>query len=40
MGWSFEREEMNGLDKSIEDLKAGHLYHAKDVDELMSQLMR
>ena len=40
MGWSFEREEMNGLDKSIEDLKAGHLHHAKDVDELMSQLMR
>ncbi len=40
MGWSFEHERRSGLDDAIDDLKAGRIHKAKDVDDLMAQLMQ
>ena len=40
MGWSFEHERSSGLDDAIDDLKAGRIHKAKDVDDLMAQLMQ
>lgn len=40
MGWSFEHERRSGLDEAIDDLKAGRIHKAKDVDDLMAQLMQ
>lgn len=40
MGWSFEHERHSELDDAIDDLKAGRIHKAKDVDDLMAQLMQ
>lgn len=40
MGWTVEQEHRNGLDEAIEDLKAGCIHKAKNVDDLMAQLMK
>ena len=40
MGWTFEYERRTGLDETIEDLKAGRVHKAKDVDDLMAQLLK
>ncbi|MDD5871739.1 MAG: hypothetical protein PUC77_09710 [Bacteroidales bacterium] len=40
MGWSFEHERRTELDDAIDDLKAGRIHKAKDVDDLMAQLMQ
>ncbi len=40
MGWTFEHERRTGLDEAIEDLKAGRVHKAKNVDELMAQLLK
>jgi len=39
MGWTFEHERRTELDEAIDDLKAGHVHKAKDVDDLMAQLL-
>lgn len=41
MGWLVRTPEKrsSGLDEAIEDHKAGHVHQAKDVDDLMEQLM-
>ena len=40
MGWSFEHERRTELDDAIDDLKAVRIHKAKDVDDLMAQLMQ
>lgn len=40
MGWTFEHERRTGLDEAIDDLKSGRTHKAKDVDDLMSQLLK
>ncbi|APW33277.1 hypothetical protein BWX39_11480 [Prevotella intermedia ATCC 25611 = DSM 20706] len=40
MGWSFEHERRTELDQAIDDLKAGRVHKAKNVDDLMEQLMK
>lgn len=40
MGWSFKHERRTELDDAIDDLKAGRIHKAKDVDDLMAQLMQ
>ena len=40
MGWTFEYERRTELDEAIEDLKAGRVHKAKDVDDLMAQLLK
>ncbi|MEL5895106.1 hypothetical protein AAE250_16630 [Bacteroides sp. GD17] len=41
MGWLVRTPDKcsSGLDEAIEDYKAGHVHQAKDVDDLMKQLM-
>lgn len=40
MGWTFEQECRSGIDEAIDDLKAGSVHKAKDVDDLRTQLMK
>lgn len=40
MGWKFEHERRTGLDEAIDDLKKGHVHKAKNVDDLMKQLLK
>ena len=40
MGWVIERERRTDLDEAIDDIKAGRVHKAKDVDDLMEQLMK
>ena len=38
MGWIIHRPHKSGLQKALDDVRAGHVYEAKDVDDLMTQL--
>jgi hypothetical protein len=38
MGWTIHRERKCGLDRAIDDVRAGRVYQAESVDDLMSQL--
>lgn len=40
MGWTFEHVRRTELDEAIDDLKTGRVHKAKDVDDLMAQLMK
>ena len=42
MGWTMKKtssKQQSGLDKALEDVEAGRVYKAKDVDDLFNQLM-
>ena len=42
MGWTMKKTsspKMSGLDKALEDVEAGRVYKAKDVDDLFKQMM-
>lgn len=34
-----KREQKKGLDKALDDVKAGRVYKAKDVDDLFKQIL-
>ncbi|MBQ8939208.1 MAG: hypothetical protein IJ047_03190 [Paludibacteraceae bacterium] len=38
MGWTLRRPRKGGLQKAIEDVRAGRVYEAKNVDDLLAQL--
>jgi hypothetical protein len=38
MGWIIHRPRKSGLQKALDDVRTGHVYEAKDVDDLMAQL--
>ena len=38
MGWTIHRERKCGLDRAIDDVRAGRVYQADSVDDLMAQL--
>ena len=38
MGWTIHRERKCGLDRAIEDVRAGRVYEASSVEDLMAQL--
>ena len=38
MGWTIHRERKSGLDRAIDDVRAGRVYQAESVDDLMAQL--
>jgi len=38
MGWTIQRPRKSGLQKALDDVRAGRVYEAKDVDDLMRQL--
>jgi len=38
MGWQMKRQRKSGLEKALDDVKAGRVYEAKSVDDLLDQL--
>ena len=38
MGWTIRRPRKSGLQKALDDVRAGRVYEAKNVDDLLSQL--
>lgn len=38
MGWTMKRERKSGIQQALEDVKAGRVYKARSVEDLMEQL--
>ena len=38
MGWSIKRQRKSGIEKALDDVKAGRVYEAKSVEDLFEQL--
>ncbi|MBR0296787.1 MAG: hypothetical protein IJQ95_05295 [Paludibacteraceae bacterium] len=38
MGWTIHKPRKSGLQKALDDVRAGNVYEAKDVDDLLAQL--
>ena len=38
MGWKLKRPRKSGIDRALDDIKAGRVYEAKSVDDLFEQL--
>ena len=38
MGWKLRTRRKSGLEKALEDVAAGRVYEAKDIDDLIEQL--
>ena len=38
MGWTIKRPRKSGIDRALDDIKAGRVYEAKSVDDLFDQL--
>ena len=38
MGWTIHKPKKGGLQKALEDVRAGKVYEAKNVDDLLAQL--
>ena len=38
MGWTIKRQRKSGIDRALDDIKAGRVYEAKSVDDLFDQL--
>lgn len=39
MGWSVKRERKSGIEKGLEDIQAGRVYHAKNSEDLIKQIL-
>ena len=38
MGWTIHRPHKSGMQKAMDDVRAGRVYEAKNVDDLLAQL--
>lgn len=38
MGWKLHRGPKAGIEKGLEDIKAGRVFEAKDADDMMKQI--
>ena len=38
MGWTIHKKRKSGIEKALDDVRAGRVYEATDVDDLMAQL--
>jgi hypothetical protein len=38
MGWTIRKPRKSGLQKALDDVRAGRVYEAKNVDDLLAQL--
>ena len=38
MGWSVRSERKSGIEKGLDDIRNGNLYHAKDSEDLLKQI--
>ena len=39
MGWHVKREQKSGIEKGLEDIRAGRVYHAKNSEDLINQIL-
>lgn len=38
MGWSLKIQRKSGIDKGLEDIRKGNVYHAKNSEDLIKQI--
>lgn len=38
MGWSVRAERKSGIEKGLDDIRKGNLYHAKNSEDLLKQI--
>ena len=39
MGWSLKIQRKSGIEKGLEDIRKGNVFHAKDSDDLIKQIL-
>lgn len=39
MGWSLKIQRKSGIEKGMEDIRKGNVFHAKDSDDLIKQIL-
>ena len=39
MGWSLKLQRKSGIEKGLEDIRKGNVFHAKDSDDLIKQIL-
>jgi hypothetical protein len=39
MGWTMKLHRKNGIEKGLEDIRKGNVFHAKDSQDLIKQIM-
>ena len=39
MGWSLKRQRKSGIEKGLEDIRRGNVYHAKNSEDLIKQIL-
>lgn len=39
MGWTMKRRRKTGIEKGLEDIRKGHVYSAKDSEDLFKQIL-
>ena len=39
MGWTMKIRRKSGIDKGLEDIRKGNVFHAKDSQDLIKQIM-
>lgn len=39
MGWTMKRERKSGIEKGLEDIRKGNVFHAKDSADLVKQIL-
>ena len=39
MGWTMKRHRKSGIEKGLEDIRKGNVYHAKNAEDLIKQIL-
>jgi hypothetical protein len=39
MGWSLKRQRKSGIEKGLEDIRKGNVFHAKNSEDLIKQIL-
>ncbi len=39
MGWTLKRHRKSGIEKGLEDIRKGNVFHAKDSEDLIKQIL-
>lgn len=39
MGWTMRRQRKSGIEKGLDDIRRGNVYHAKNSEDLIKQIL-
>lgn len=39
MGWTMKRQRKSGIEKGLDDIKNGNVYHAENAEDLINQIL-